>query len=222
MNLASSLDGKINPVFRRGPFVMSRKPVDHERMRELRGCVEAVLIGASNLRADNPDLGTAATKPGGKPPMRVVVTTRGDGIRADLAIFDPSRGGPTVVAHTEAMPEAQRRRLSALAELVALGESQVDIPRLLSWLRDRGCATVLSEGGGVLNAQLFAARVVDELYLTLVPRVLGGVRAPTAVAGEGFGDDEVPDATLVSCETVGDELFLRYAFDWGSEGRRDG
>jgi riboflavin biosynthesis pyrimidine reductase len=106
-------------------------------------------------------------------------------------------------------------RLAAVAQLVPLGEAEVDVARLLAWLADaRGCHTVLCEGGGVLNAAFFAARAVDELYLTLVPRVLGGTRAPTVVAGPGFQEGEIPDARLASCETIGDELFLRYEFRW--------
>jgi len=80
----------------------------------------------------------------------------------------------------------------------------------------RGVATLLCEGGGELVAQLFAARAVDELYLTLVPRLLGGARAPTTAGGAGFAPDEIPDPTLVSVERLGNALFLRYRFDWSS------
>ena len=207
VNMASSIDGKINPARRHGPFVMSRHATDPARMRDLRAQSDATIIGAGNLRADNPDLAPA--------PLRVVVTRAGNGIRGDEAIFDPSRGGPTLVAHAASMPEACRKRLAPKAELVELGEAEVDVTRLLSFLADaRGCKTVLSEGGGVLNAAFFAARAIDELHLTVVPRILGGAGAPTAVAGPGFDEADIPDATLAACERIGDELFLRYAFRW--------
>ena len=58
------------------------------------------------------------------------------------------------------------------------------------------------------------------MYVTVVPRILGGATAPTMVSGEGFGPDAVPDARLASCERVGDELFLEYEFSWpGSRSR---
>jgi riboflavin biosynthesis pyrimidine reductase len=66
----------------------------------------------------------------------------------------------------------------------------------------------------VLNAALFAARAVDELHLTLVPRILGGALAPSMVAGEGFEPNAVPDGRIVSCDQLGDELFLVYEFLW--------
>jgi 5-amino-6-(5-phosphoribosylamino)uracil reductase len=73
---------------------------------------------------------------------------------------------------------------------------------------------LLCEGGGDIAAQLFAARAVDEIYLTLVPRILGGAHAPTLAGGTGFGPDEIPDARLTSLERRGDELFLRYEISW--------
>jgi riboflavin biosynthesis pyrimidine reductase len=113
------------------------------------------------------------------------------------------------------MPPEKRASLGARATLVELGEERVDVRRLLAWLgSERGCRAVLAEGGGALNADLFAARAVDILHVTLVPRILGGTRAPTLVGGDGFADGVIPDARLVACEVKGDELFLQYAFAW--------
>jgi 5-amino-6-(5-phosphoribosylamino)uracil reductase len=222
VNFAASVDGKINPAPDRRPerFVMSRGKEDLRRMVELRGRADAVLIGASNLRLDDPDLAVPARerarrRAAGEPePLRVVVTRSGHGIAAASKMFDPARGGPAVVAHAAGMPREARERLAAVAELVELGERDVAVEGLLAWLSGRGVKTLLCEGGGDLVAQLFAARAVDELYLTLVPRVLGGARAPTLAAGPGLAVDQVPDPTLADVERIGDELFLRYVFDW--------
>jgi riboflavin-specific deaminase-like protein len=204
-NVASSLDGKIAPARKRAPFVMSRHEEDQRRMLSLRARADAVLIGASNLRADDPDLMPSK--------LRVVVTRAGDGIEPGAKMFDPALGGEAVVAHTSTMTAAKRASLDGRATLAELGDSEVDVLRLLEWLAcERGCAVVVCEGGGVLNASLFAANAVDELYLTVVPRVLGGSRAPTMVEGEGFEPDAIADARLASAERIGDELFLVYHF----------
>jgi riboflavin-specific deaminase-like protein len=207
VNMAPSLDGKIAPAHKRAPFTMSRHDEDTRRMRSLRGRADAVVIGASNLRADDPDLAPGR--------IRVVVTRAGEGVESTARMFDAALGGEAIVAHAEAMPEAKRSSLRACATLVELGTTEVDCRRLLQWLaQERGCAVVLCEGGGVLNAAMFAARAVDELYLTVVPRILGGAGAPTIVEGDGFAPDHIPDARLTRCEAVGDEVFLVYAFDW--------
>jgi riboflavin-specific deaminase-like protein len=205
--MAPSLDGKIAPARKRAPFVMSRHPEDPKRMLALRARADAVLIGATNLRADNPDLMPSR--------LRVVVTRTGEQVAPTAKMFDAALGGEAIVAHAATMPEEKRAALRPRATLVEVGASEVDVLRLLEWLgRERGCKVVLCEGGGVLNAHLFAARAIDELYLTIVPRILGGSHAPTLVEGDGFEPDALPDAHLESVERIGDELFLAYSFEW--------
>ena len=222
INFASSVDGKINPApgLRQGKFMMSRHREDFRRMLALRAEADAILIGATNLRADNPDLAIPADERasrrarGAPEPARIVVTTTGDGITPDQRMFDPALGGPSIVLHAPAMPVETRARLTPVAELVQFTGDRVAMSDVLTWLHGRGLRTLLCEGGGALVAQLFAARAVDALYLTLVPRILGGTRAPTLADGPGFTPDEIPDPTLASMERVGDELYLRYEFSW--------
>jgi riboflavin-specific deaminase-like protein len=223
VNFASSVDGKINPspAVRPRAFAMSRHPEDPRRMRELRARADAVLIGAGNLRADDPDLALSEAEharrraEGAREPYRIVVTARGEGISPAMKMFDPELGGPAIVVHASEMREEVRRDLSRAARLVDLGSTPVAIGAVLAWARrELGVELLLCEGGGILVAELFAARAVDQLYLTLVPRVLGGRDAPTLASGAGFSPDGIPDATLGSVERVGDELFLRYDFAW--------
>lgn len=222
VNFASSVDGKINPApgQRHGKFMMSRHREDFRRMVALRAQADAILIGASNLRADNPDLAIPADERasrrarGAPEPARIVVTTVGEGLTREQRMFDPALGGPSIVLHAPAMPAECRARLGAVAELVQFAGERVAMPDVLTWLAGRGVRTLLCEGGGALVAQLFAARAVDDLYLTLVPRVLGGARAPTLAGGPGFAPDEIPDPKLASLERLGDELYLRYEFAW--------
>jgi riboflavin-specific deaminase-like protein len=223
VNFAASIDGKITvaPPLLEAPFRMSRHPEDPRRMRLLRASADAILIGAGNLRVDDPDLALAADERerrrqrGERQPLRVVVTRRGEGVTPDRRMFDPSLGGPGVVVHSDQMPSSTREQLAKAASLVSLGERDVDLSRMLEWLAvELRVATLLCEGGGVICAGLFAARAVDALFVTLAPRILGGAAAPTLVDGAGFAPDEIPDATLGAVDREGDELFLRYDFRW--------
>jgi riboflavin-specific deaminase-like protein len=222
INFASSIDGKINPApgHRAGKFMMSREREDFRRMLVLRAQADAILIGAANLRADDPDLAIPADQHaarrarGEAEPLRLVVTSSGDGITPEMKLFDPARGGPSIVVHTARMSALTRNRLAGVAELVELGAIIVAMPDLLAWLAGRGVRTLLCEGGGDLCAQLFAARAVDEINLTIVPRILGGARAPTLADGAGFAPDEITGARLASVEQLHDELFLRYEIVW--------
>jgi riboflavin-specific deaminase-like protein len=208
-NMAPSIDGKIAPARKRAPFAMSREPEDPRRMRSLRARADAVIIGAANLRADDPDLMPSS--------LRVVVTRAGEQVEPTATMFHASLGGEAVVAHASTMAAAKRARLRDVATLVELGSSEVDLLALLEWLaRERSCEVVVCEGGGVLLAGFYAARAIDELYVTIVPRILGGSAAPTMVDGDGFEPDAIPDARLTSVERVGDEVFLVYEYDWTS------
>jgi 5-amino-6-(5-phosphoribosylamino)uracil reductase len=223
LNCAVSVDGKLNPspYLRHGDFTMSRHAEDGRRMRALRARADAVIIGASNLRLDDPDLALAEDeharrRAAGEPePLRVVLTRAGDGVTATQKMFDRTLGGPSVVAHTTFLPAEAREQLGPVATLVELGTESVDMLALLQWLATtRRVKTVLCEGGGGINASFFAARAVDEVYLSICPRLLGGATAPTLVSGPGFSPEAIPDPKLTSVEHVGDELFLRYDFAW--------
>ena len=64
------------------------------------------------------------------------------------------------------------------------------------------------------DADAVGLSILSGAHMTLVPRVLGGARAPTLADGPGFAPDEIPDPTLAALERVGDELYLRYEFSW--------
>ncbi|MEG4286111.1 dihydrofolate reductase family protein [Microcoleus sp. A006_D1] len=65
-------------------------------------------------------------------------------------------------------------------------------------------------GGGKLVASVLAAGLVDELWLTVCPLILGGVDAPTPVEGKGFLADLAPKLELLAVKQVDQEVFLHY------------
>ena len=68
-------------------------------------------------------------------------------------------------------------------------------------------------GGGKLVASVLAAGLVDELWLTVCPLILGGADAPTPVEGKGFLADLAPKLELLAVKQVGQEVFLHYRVD---------
>ena len=81
----------------------------------------------------------------------------------------------------------------------------------LARLHERGVERLLVEGGGELNWALVAADLVDEIYVTIAPTLLGGSGAPTLLGGEGLPMRRQTRLRLVEVEREGDELFCRYA-----------
>ncbi|HRZ94137.1 MAG TPA: dihydrofolate reductase family protein, partial [Candidatus Paceibacterota bacterium] len=128
------------------------------------------------------------------------------------------RHSPIVVLASEAIPGARLRALRAVADEVLIrGRQTVDWGAAFEDLEKRwGVRRLLAEGGARLNAALWAAGLVDELHLTICPRLFGGRASPTIA--DGPGASRLADAAqmeLRSCCRVGDELFVVY----GATGR---
>ena len=99
--------------------------------------------------------------------------------------------------------------LPGLGEQVTYERVGDDLPLLMARLRsEHGIRSVLCEGGPTLNSYLLAAGLVDELFLTLNPKLLGGAAALTIVAGRELV--EPAELELVSLAEGGGELFTRW------------
>jgi riboflavin biosynthesis pyrimidine reductase len=91
----------------------------------------------------------------------------------------------------------------------------VDLARLLSLLAERGVERLLVEGGGELNWGFVRDDLLDELYVTIAPCLLGGRAAPTLLEGDGLAMDRRRSLKLLDVRRIGDELFCRYAVERG-------
>jgi riboflavin biosynthesis pyrimidine reductase len=220
INFAVSLDGKINPApeRRKGRFVMSRGKEDWRRMRVVRAQADAILIGAENLRVDDPALSLDPDERdrrrggGGSRCRRDRRDPARRGIRTDAKMFDRATGGPAYIVHTAAMPAATRGVLAGVAQLVEMGAETVPTEA-----RSPGCATTSarppsSARAGASWSPTCSRRAPSTRCISPSSRILGGATAPTLAAGAGFDPDQIADAKLASVERVGDELFLRYEF----------
>lgn len=218
VNMAMTADGKIATANRR--IASFGSPRDLAHLYELRATADAVMCGARTVVAGDVVLDTgparfrrARRRRGlSESHLRIVVTGRG---RVDLAgrLF-ADRSSPLVLLTTEQAGTKRLRAMAAVAdEVVVCGRDRIDFSLALHWLASRWkVKRLLAEGGGELNAGLFAAQLVDELHLTLCPLIFGGATAPT------IADQDVPrrlrDAArfhLKSARRVGDELFCVFA-----------
>ena len=215
VNMAASLDGKATTGSPAGVFFSSRQ--DKRRLLEIRAEADAVLIGANTLRLDDPPLHIPhadlrkARLAGGLPqvPLRGVVTASGR-ISPAAKIF--ARQEPrALVFTTERIPGDLRHSLERIADVYIAGETRIAVRRVLAILKENyGVSRLLLEGGGELNFSFLREGLVDEIYLTLCPMILGGREVPTVVGGEGFSPDNAVSAELISSAQRGSELFLHY------------
>jgi riboflavin-specific deaminase-like protein len=210
LGMVSSVDGAAALT---GRTAALGGPADRVAFGRLRAACDAILVGAGTVRDEHygPPGGSRERRADrlarGLPVVpRLVIVTGRLALEPDHRVFgDPSQR-PLVVTTSRASEDAAAR-LAPVADVVRVGDEAVDLPAVLEQLADLGLARVLCEGGPSLNAALLDADLVDEVFLTLYPALLGGV-APRIV--EGDGQTQLHRLALVAVHEHDGELLLRY------------
>ena len=213
LSAAVSLDGYLDDT---GPDrLLLSSPADFDRVDEVRASVDAILIGAGTIRADNPRLlvnspqRRASRVAEGKPeyPLKVTVTASGE---LDPAANFWHTGGEKLVYTTDKGAE-RARELGLAADIVSLGP-HLTWRTLLEHLHTaRGVDRLMVEGGGTMHTQFLTSGLVDELQLVVAPFFVGDSRAPRFVGDGKFPWGSAQRAELASVRQIGDVVLLRYA-----------
>ena len=217
INMAMSADGKIAPPHRRFVAFGSRR--DHANLLALRTTTDAVMCGARTVDSApvTLDAGGAAyerrrLRAGlARQNLRIVVSGSGS-VDLRAAVFQ-HQVSPVIVLASGRAPKSRLARLERLANCVKVcGEKSVSLGQALGWLRrEWAVERLLCEGGGELNFELLRLGLVDELHLTICPRIIGGREAPTIADGDGFARlAKAANLKLTRQRRVGDELFTTW------------
>ncbi|MEV6480248.1 dihydrofolate reductase family protein [Streptomyces sp. NPDC051576] len=209
LSAAVSLDGYLDDT---GPDrLLLSSPADFDRVDEVRASVDAILIGAGTIRADNPRLlvnsaeRRAARLAAGKPEYPLKITVSGSGDLDPTANFWHT-GGEKLVFTTDKGAE-RAGRLGLTADIVPLGPD-LDWRRLLEHLHEvRGVDRLMVEGGGTIHTQLLQQGLADELQLVLSPLFVGTPDAPRLF---GPGDYQAGRLRLVETRPIEDVVLIRY------------
>jgi 2,5-diamino-6-(ribosylamino)-4(3H)-pyrimidinone 5'-phosphate reductase len=214
MNMAMSADGKIS-THRRESFPLGSKE-DRHLMDVIRARTDAVIIGATTLRLDGwavrvreRELRDRRAARGKHPhPLNVVLSSKLD-LPMNSQFFTHPDTDKLIITTRQAS-EARLRRARGKATVVVLPRKTTRPQDVVRELERLGVRRILIEGGGEVNFSFFKEGLVDEVYLTVTPRIIGGRSAPTPVDGPGFLKSGQKELQLVSCRRRGDEVFLKY------------
>jgi riboflavin biosynthesis pyrimidine reductase len=214
LNMVSTLDGRATLDGRSGPI---GNRADRELFHGLRTAVDAVLVGAGTARAEHyrrliRDVSGRALRRGRglvEEPLACIVSGRLALSGEDIPLLnDPAAHVAILTASNESLP-----RLGAQIEYVrAERDGRLDLAGALAQLHERfGVRTLLGEGGPHLNAQLLAAGLVDELFLSLAPLLAGGGEGGEALRILAGAELSPPvHAELLGVLESESHLFLRY------------
>jgi riboflavin-specific deaminase-like protein len=207
VNMISTVDGRAG---RDGRSATIGSEADLELLLELRTKADAVLIGTGTLRAEGYDRlvkraeRRARRRAAGltEDPLAVILSRRFD-VPWEAGLFQAPEQPVLVYTHADAGVPPE---LPAPVEVVRL--EVAGLTEMLADLRARGVRALLNEGGPTLHGALWAAGMVDELFLTIAPLVTGDADEPNIVEGGRLPGAE--ELELVSVDRVGSEVFLRY------------
>jgi riboflavin-specific deaminase-like protein len=205
VNFVATVDGRATIEGRSGPIGSN---TDTAMLAGLRMRCDALMVGAGTMRVER--YGRLVSKDEtrerrlavGLPPEPLMVLVSG---RLDLPWDAPlfTEGGEVLVFTSS---EAEPPETASSVEVVR-HEGAVNLPEALRFLRrERGVRALLSEGGPHLHDQMQADGLVDDLFLTIAPKLSGG-EAPRILEGPL---PEVAELELAWLLEEDGELFARY------------
>ena len=218
INVAMTVDGKIDTFQRQGPSISS--PRDKERVDRLRAGADAVMVGGRTLLDEDPKLTVKSEElraervaRGLSPnPVKVGVITQAN-IKEDSQFLNA--GPASIVIFTTR--RTSKRGISLLTargvDVYADEGRQVNLQKALATLNDLGIDRLMVEGGSRLNFELLRLGLVDELSAYVAPMIFGGESAPTLAGGPGLERSQAISMQLVEAEKWEDGgVLLKYHF----------
>ncbi len=192
LNMVATLDGKIVSGEAGEDVSDLGSKNDHALMRRVEAAAQGLMLGAGTIRATT-DRWVPRT------PIRIALTRSG--------MLDFGRGFFREAAKVWVAAPGERAFSVPAGVERLVSEPLSD---LLRTLRARGIERLLCMGGSDLNGQLFREDLIDELFLTLAPKIKLGDGLPTLAGGAPLPREALRTFRLIECHPVEDEVFLRY------------
>jgi riboflavin biosynthesis pyrimidine reductase len=200
---ACTVCGRISPAGLSGPE-------DRRRLEKMRDRTAASLIGAGTLRDSDPELrGSGGVL--ARDRIRAVISASGTIPIHNKKLF---QDGPPPLLFTGAKQAAiLRDQIGTRAQVVGLpaGPGGLSLIAAINTLQNMGADSVLIEGGGKLNYALLKERIVDEILLTITPKLSGDCQAASVADGPVSLGDPFLELEMVDCQCMDSgELFVTY------------
>jgi diaminohydroxyphosphoribosylaminopyrimidine deaminase / 5-amino-6-(5-phosphoribosylamino)uracil reductase len=231
---AMTLDGKI--AAHTGDAYWISGPAARQWVHRLRDRVDAILVGAGTVRADDPQLTVRLTaeqreceRADRQGPLRVVLSSRGELpvhsklFQPDLAVGTcvlvgadergPVGAGPVPVLPLQApAPSLHQWLRDCGVEVVTVatdGQGQLDLVSVLAILAQKGVMHLLIEGGSGVLGSAFDSQLVDHVAAFIAPKIIGGQTAPSPVGGTGLAAMiDAYQLQQVKIQPVGEDILV--------------
>ena len=171
--IGQSLDSRIATEDGHSHYITG--PGDIRRLHRLRALVDAVVVGAGTVAADDPRLTVRQVE--GENPVRVVLDPGGR-LGDDRAVFRDRAARTVVVRRGPAGRAGARpaRDILVLPADDASADGSLAPSAIVAALRAQGLLRILVEGGGVTVSRFLGAGVLTRLHVTVAPLIIGSGR----------------------------------------------
>ena len=215
---AMTLDGKT--ATRTGDSRWISGEASRRLVHQLRGRMDAIVIGAGTALADDPLL--TARPAGPRQATRVVFDTQAR-LPLSSQLASTAQQTPVLVFVSDAAPDENVRRLEAVgAEVVRCpghtdavkNQTRPDPAAALRELASRNMTNVLLEGGGGLLGSFFDQALIDEFHVFVAPKIFGGAKAHIPIGGIGL--ECVPNPAQladITIETIESDVYIHGRYD---------
>ncbi len=205
---AMSLDGRIATYTGDSRWISGEE--SRHVVHQLRGQVDAVIVGRGTATADDPLL--TARPPGPRIATRIVLDSKA-ATSIDSQLVRTVDQAPVVIVCGPNADDSRCRQLRAAGcEVLQLtgGDQATRLLQLLQELGRRRMTNVLVEGGSHLLGVLADGQWIDEAWLFVAPKLIGGQFAPGPISGQGIAKISAAlQLTDMQHQQLGPDIWLR-------------
>lgn len=216
-NFVTTVDGKVQV---NTPEQSSYWPIgstrDYETLIQLRTYADVLVYGKSSALSFNHGNNLAkkefqeARKQNGKDGNILYLIVCNTLSLGDLAVLKSPHSPYTKLI----MPENAYvdKKIEESVEVLRLGKTTVDLRLLSQWLHTQGYKHILVEGGPTLLGSFLAKDLLDDIFLTIAPKIFGTMpgKTLTLVEGQLFSPEQIKKLQLLSLKQYENEVFLHY------------
>lgn len=218
--LAMSADGKIAD-FQHSPAFFGSKN-DKAHLEEQIAISDAVLFGANTLRAygttltvSHPDL-LQHRKNLGKDlqPLHIVITETAN-INPEIRFFKQAVRRWLLTTDSGASfwrHRSEFEQILIFKDNLKFPQAKINLVAALEHFATLGIEKLAVLGGSQLVASMMKQNLIDDIWLTVCPLILGGTNAPTPVGGVGWEEKKAPRLQLLEVKQIEEEVFLHYRY----------
>lgn len=213
-NWAMTLDGKLATKAGDSKWISGEESLKF--VHYLRQRTAAIMVGENTVRLDNPHLTTRLKEIKTSNPLRVILSKYGN-LPDNSNVLNIDENTKTLIVCSTKIPEEREQQLrNKKADILKLKENngRIQFKDILISLGERKIDSLYIEGGSGVLGSAFDSGIVNKVYATVAPKVVGGNAAVTPVGGTGI--EKMRDAIIlkrVSHEVIGEDVIIKGYID---------